>query len=98
REKTICLAGNGIGFVEKSLRAGHFPGQHRRRAGETAHRQNSDGLSPAKNFSRSQKGFSKTFAKRKIISVLQTDGGQRKNLHAVRGFHGLLVNVLGRDE
>ena len=49
----------------------------------------------AENFPRGEKRFHKAAGEGKIIPVLQTDGGQRENFHARRGFHGLLIHFLG---
>ena len=51
-----------------------------------------------KIFRAANNDFQKLRGEGKIIPVLQPDGGQRENFHAARGFHGLLVHVLGRNE
>ena len=79
------------------MRPKTFGRENRRRAGEAAHRKH--GVRRAR--------FEKLFAARydcqkprseKRNAALQRDGGQRDNLHAMRGFHGLLIHVLRRNE
>jgi hypothetical protein len=84
--------------VQVGFRAKGVSREHRRRAGESTHRQDRLRRTGLEYFLRRPPRLPETPGERKIIVILQRDGGQCENLHVVRGFHSLLIHVLGRNE
>ena len=88
---------DGVGLVQKNACANELPSQHRRRAGESSHRQHGIGWVIAKKFSALAKRRPKAGGEAGQVAA-ESDHRQRLDLHAVGRLDLRLVHLLLADK